>query len=157
MRQLGTMLRDLGWSLAVAESCTGGLVSAWITDVPGASAYFVGGVVAYADTVKQTVLRVPAMTLELHGAVSSACAEAMARGVREALSADVGLATTGIAGPGGATAEKPVGLVYVAADCCGGPVGTRELRLKGSREKIRHAATESVLRLARELLEARDR
>lgn len=157
MKQLGTLLRSLGWSLAVAESCTGGLVAAWITDVPGASAYFVGGVVAYADTVKQTVLRVPVQTLELHGAVSSACAEAMARGVREALGGDVGLATTGIAGPGGANAKKPVGLVYVAVDCYAGPGETRELRLEGSRARIRHAATESVLKLACELLEGCDR
>ena len=104
-----------GLRLATAESCTGGLVAARLTSVPGSSASFVGGVVAYADEVKRSELDVPEALLAEHGAVSAEVAEAMAEGARRRLGADVAVAVTGVAGPGGGTPEKPVGLVYLHA------------------------------------------
>jgi nicotinamide-nucleotide amidase len=111
---VGELLVRHGKTLAVAESCTGGLVAERVTAVPGASEYFRGGVCAYANEAKQALLSVPAALLEEHGAVSEPVARAMAEGVRTRLSADFGLATTGISGPSGGSPEKPVGLVYVA-------------------------------------------
>ena len=110
----GRLLREKGRTIALAESCTGGLVTEKLTDVPGSSAYVLGGVVAYADRAKQELLGVPAALLEAHGAVSEACARAMAEGVRERFGADLGVATTGISGPDGGSEEKPVGLVHIA-------------------------------------------
>ena len=110
----GRLLAEQGKTIAVAESCTGGLVAERITDVPGASAYFLGGVVAYANSAKQELLGVPESVLKEHGAVSDATVRAMAEGVRERFGADIGVATTGISGPEGGTDEKPVGLVHVA-------------------------------------------
>jgi nicotinamide-nucleotide amidase len=98
----------------VAESCTGGIVAQKLTDVPGSSAYFLGGVVAYSNAAKQELLGVPAALLQEHGAVSEACARAMAEGVRARFGADLGVSTTGISGPDGGTPEKPVGLVHLA-------------------------------------------
>jgi nicotinamide-nucleotide amidase len=103
-----------GLRAATAESCTGGTVAARLTSVPGASRAFVGGVVAYDNAVKEALLDVPAATLRAHGAVSEATVRAMAEGVLRRLGADVGVATTGVAGPGGGTPEKPVGTVWVA-------------------------------------------
>ncbi len=111
---VGGLLRESGATLATAESCTGGLIASRITDVPGASEYFAGGVVAYSNEIKQQVLGVPAELLIAHGAVSEECARAMAEGVREAFGSDWGVATTGIAGPGGGTDDKPVGLIFIA-------------------------------------------
>ncbi len=108
------VLRDKRLTIATAESCTGGLVSHLITNVPGSSDYYRGGVVAYANDVKEEVLHVPRAIIEREGAVSAACARAMAAGVRQLLQSDIGIATTGIAGPTGGTPDKPVGLVYIA-------------------------------------------
>ncbi|MGD1995140.1 MAG: nicotinamide-nucleotide amidohydrolase family protein [Anaerolineae bacterium] len=110
----GERLREQGLTLATAESCTGGLVSHLITNVPGSSDYYRGSVVAYANEVKEALLGVGREAIKEHGAVSPQVALEMAQGVRRALQADVGLAVTGIAGPGGGTPEKPVGLVYIA-------------------------------------------
>lgn len=112
--QAGEALRSHGWTLATGESCTGGLVAHLITEVAGSSEYFIGGVVAYSNPIKEAVLRVSPETLERLGAVSEQTAREMARGARAALGADVGLSVTGIAGPGGGTAEKPTGLTFVA-------------------------------------------
>ncbi|MGI8478370.1 MAG: CinA family nicotinamide mononucleotide deamidase-related protein [Gaiellaceae bacterium] len=144
--------RDL--TLGAAESCTGGLVAARLTDVAGSSDVFRGSVVAYANDVKETELGVPGQLLERHGAVSAEVAQAMARGARERLSADVGVAVTGIAGPDGGTAEKPVGLVLLHAV---GPDGekARRIELPGDREMIRGRATAAALHLVRKLLENR--
>jgi PncC family amidohydrolase len=109
-----------GLSVATAESCTGGLVAHELTEIPGSSGYFLGGIVAYADATKLTALGVPAELLERHGAVSAQVARAMAEGARERLSADLAVAVTGIAGPGGGSDAKPVGLTYIALD---GPAG----------------------------------
>ncbi|MGY4706759.1 CinA family protein [Candidatus Bipolaricaulota sp. J31] len=149
--EVGELLRENGLTLAVAESCTGGLVSSLITDVPGSSDYFLGGVVAYSNEVKEKVLGVPRNILESVGAVSAECARAMAEGVRRLMGADIGLATTGIAGPTGGTPTKPVGLVYIALSH---PEGTlvREFRLTGSRRGNKHSAAHEVLTLLRDFL-----
>jgi PncC family amidohydrolase len=103
-----------GLTVAVAESCTGGLVADAITDIPGSSRYFVGGVVAYSNAAKEGLLDVPAEALAAHGAVSAQVARAMAEGVRARFDADLGMAVTGIAGPDGGSEAKPVGLTYIA-------------------------------------------
>lgn len=108
------MLRDSGETLAVAESCTGGGVGAALTEIPGSSAVFLGGVIAYSNAVKQTLLDVPPDLIEAHGAVSDPVVSAMARGIRQGLGSDWAIAISGVAGPGGGTAEKPVGQVHLA-------------------------------------------
>jgi nicotinamide-nucleotide amidase len=145
------LLRQRSWTLATAESCTGGMVAERLTGVPGASDGFLGGVVAYADAIKEAELGVPASVLRQHGAVSAETAAAMARGARERLGADVAVAVTGIAGPGGGTIEKPVGLVYVHAES---PEGDERLTFDypGDREAIRRRATVSALHAVRRLL-----
>lgn len=144
-------LRQTGTTLAVAESCTGGLVGKLLTDESGSSDSFTGGVVAYANHVKQNVLGVPARLLEAHGAVSGQVAGAMAQGVRQRLGATFGLGITGIAGPS-SDGYKPVGLVYLAASCISGTVIRRHL-FKGTREMIRlQAATRSLDLLRRAFL-----
>lgn len=145
------LLRERGLRLATAESCTGGLVGAALTEIPGSSDVYVGGVVAYANEVKERALGVPAETLARYGAVSAETALAMADGARAAFDADVAVAVTGVAGPGGGTEEKPVGLVHVAA---AGPMGQREARLDfpGDRETIRARAVTSALHLVRRLV-----
>jgi competence/damage-inducible protein CinA-like protein len=146
-----SLCRAEGLRLATAESCTGGLVAGRLTSVPGSSDVFVGGVVAYADDVKRSGLGVPAEILERHGAVSAEAAEAMARGARERLGADVAVAVTGIAGPGGGTPEKPVGLVYLHAEGPDGGLG-RELSFPGDRDSIRARSVVGALHLVRRLL-----
>ena len=140
-----------GLRLATAESCTGGMVAARLTDVPGSSESFIGGVVAYADEVKRSELEVSEALLVEHGAVSAEVAAAMADGARRRLGADVAVAVTGIAGPGGGTPEKPVGRVHLHAT---GPDGSlaRTLDLPGEREQVRVRATVTALHLLRALL-----
>ncbi len=137
------LLRESGATLAVAESCTGGRVSAALTSVPGASQSFVGGVVAYDNAVKIAQLGVAAQTLATAGAVSEEAAREMARGARERLGADIALATTGIAGPDGGTPEKPVGLVWFALD--DGEGRAHRLQLRGDRDAIARRATTAAL------------
>ena len=145
------LLRDRGLTLGTAESCTGGLVAARITDVPGSSDVFLGSIVSYADSVKRDRLGVPDDVLAAHGAVSAETAEAMAAGARAALGVDVAVSVTGIAGPGGGTEEKPVGLVYLHAV---GPDGelSRRLDFPGDRETIRLRAAVAALHLVRRLV-----
>jgi nicotinamide-nucleotide amidase len=145
------LAREQGVSLATAESCTGGLVASRLTSVPGSSDVFRGGVVAYSDDVKEAELGVPHAVLEEHGAVSAESAKAMAEGARERLGADVAVAVTGVAGPGGGTAEKPVGLVYLHASSPGGDEA-RRIDLPGDREMIRGRATAAALHLLRRML-----
>lgn len=133
---VGELLRRSGRSVAVAESCTGGLLGERISAVPGASDYFRGGVVAYANEVKTAQLGVPAEMLEEHGAVSEAVAVAMAQGVRERFDADFGLSTTGISGPTGGSEEKPVGLVWVGVATAEG-VQAREFLFPFERDRHR--------------------
>ena len=134
------LCRERGLTVATAESCTGGLVAARLTSVPGSSDVFVGGIVSYSNEVKEGELGVPAETLLRHGAVSAETAAAMARGVRQRLSAAVGVSVTGIAGPGGGSDEKPVGLVYLHVSGAGGDLAT-EFNLPGDRETVEPAAT----------------
>jgi competence/damage-inducible protein CinA-like protein len=145
------LLRERGLTLATAESCTGGLVGGKLTDIPGSSDVYVGGVVAYSNEIKERALGVPAATLAEHGAVSAETASAMAHGARTALGADIAVSVTGIAGPDGGTEEKPVGLVHFAAT---GPMGEREARLDfpGDRDTIRRRAVTAALHLVRRLV-----
>ena len=145
------LCRARGWTLSTAESCTGGMVAERITSVPGASDVFLGAVVAYANDVKQAELGVPADVLERHGAVSAETAQAMAAGARERLGADVAVAVTGVAGPGGGTAEKPVGLVHLHATSPDGELA-QEFTLPSDRETIRRRSTVMALHLLRRLL-----
>jgi nicotinamide-nucleotide amidase len=145
------LCRAQGLTLATAESCTGGLIAERLTRVPGSSDVFLGGIVAYANEVKVRQLGVPADLIELHGAVSPEVAAAMASGVRERLGADVAIADTGVAGPGGGTDEKPVGLVYVAAET---PDASRVLDFNypADRQAVRSRAAVAGLHLVRRLL-----
>ena len=143
--------RSRGLTLATAESCTGGLVAARLTSVPGSSDVFLGGVVAYADDVKMRELGVSEQLLREHGAVSAEVAGAMAQGARERLGADLAVAVTGIAGPGGGTPEKPVGLVFLHVS---GPSGERsvDFTFGHDRETVRARATATALHLVRRLV-----
>lgn len=152
--ELGEQLRGRAWQLAVAESCTGGLIGYRITSISGSSDYFAGGVIAYSNRSKEQLLGVAPATLASVGAVSAECALEMARGVRRALEADVGIASTGIAGPGGATPRKPVGLVYVAVSAPH-TEDVLELRLAGDRLAVMDAAANAALQLALRQLAAR--
>jgi competence/damage-inducible protein CinA-like protein len=145
------LCRKHGLTLATAESCTGGLVAARLTDIAGASDVFRGSVVAYADEVKSEGLAVPQEVLERHGAVSAETAAAMAAGVRARLDADVGVAVTGVAGPGGGTPEKPVGLVYFHASAPDGELAG-DFSVPADRATIRVRATVAALHLVRRLL-----
>jgi len=146
------LCRVQGLTLGTAESCTGGLVAGRLTSVPGSSDVFRGGLVAYDNGIKETLLGVPSGLLAEHGAVSAEVAEAMAQGARERLGVDVAVSVTGIAGPGGGTPEKPVGLVFFHAT---GPSGDRALRIElpGDRGVIRSRSTVAALHLVRRLLE----
>lgn len=130
------LIRDRGLTLALAESCTGGLIAKRITDIPGSSGYFLEGVVTYGNTAKMRLLGVSPDLLDKNGAVSSECASAMAKGVRSAAGSDLGLAVTGVAGPEGGTVEKPVGTVFIslaAPDGC----WTKHFQFHGSRDEVR--------------------
>ena len=144
--------RERGWTIATAESCTGGLVAAGLTAIPGATDVVLGGVVAYANEVKIRELGVPAGLIEEHGAVSAEVAEAMARGARERLGVDVAVSVTGIAGPGGGTAEKPVGLVHFHAVTPQASEGGF-FSFPGDRDSIRRRAVVGSLQLVRRMLE----
>ena len=135
-----------GLTVATAESCTGGLVAHLITEVPGSSGYFRGGVVAYSDSVKASLLGVPDEALARHGAVSAQVAVAMAVGARSRLHADLGVGVTGVAGPDGGTDSKPVGLVYVAVAGEGAP-RVQRFMWPHDREGNKRASAEAALRM----------
>jgi PncC family amidohydrolase len=149
--QIAAALLARRQTLATAESCTGGLLGAALTSLPGSSVWYLGGVVAYANFLKTGLLGVPPDILAAHGAVSPETARAMAAGAREKTGADFALAVTGIAGPAGGTPEKPVGLVYIAL---AGPqsLEIREHRFPGARAEVRAAATAAALRQLLDLL-----
>jgi nicotinamide-nucleotide amidase len=153
---VGDLLARGGHTVATAESCTGGLIAERLTDVAGSSAYFLGGVVAYSDRIKEEVLGVPRQVLGEAGAVSEATAVEMARRVRLLLGADLGLAATGIAGPSGGSQAKPVGTVHVAvsgpATAGGDQVAHRLLSLPGDRQRVRRLASQWGLELLRRAL-----
>jgi PncC family amidohydrolase len=148
----GDLLRRRELTLVVAESCTGGLVGDRLTDVPGSSDYFLGGIISYANQAKVHLLGVRPETLEAHGAVSQATVLEMARGVRAALPAEIGLAVSGIAGPGGGTPEKPVGTVWIGL-CATGFEDARHFHFSGSRRSIKRQSAEAALALLLEYLD----
>lgn len=144
-------LRENKKSVATAESCTGGMVSKFLTDVAGSSEVFLGSVVSYANSVKENVLGVSSETLEKYGAVSENTAKEMAEGVRRVMKSDIALSTTGIAGPGGGTPEKPVGTVcFGITSDKGTKTYTKHFGETLSRHEIRHKATEFALSLITE-------
>ena len=143
---VGRLLRERRWRLSVAESCTGGLVLHRLTNIPGASAYVDRGVICYNNASKIEWLGVPEATVQRHGAVSSQTARAMARGIRTASRTELGLAVSGIAGPGGGTRRKPVGLVYVALATARRTL-CRAYRCTGGREQIKTQASTRALDL----------
>lgn len=132
---IGTLLKQKGLTMSAAESCTGGTISQLITSVPGCSEYYLGSVTSYANSVKEKVLGVPASIIEQHGAVSSECVAKMAEGVRRLTGSDVSVATSGIAGPGGGTPDKPVGLVWIGVST---PLGTQTFRHLFTNDRARN-------------------
>jgi PncC family amidohydrolase len=147
-KEIGDELRKRGLSVSTAESCTGGLVSHRITNVSGSSDYYKGGVIAYANEVKEKILHVAEKTLEEKGAVSAECALEMAKGVRKLLGSDVGIATTGIAGPTGGTPDKPVGLVYIALATKDYVYHEKHI-FHGDREENKREAADAALEMLR--------
>ena len=150
--RVGRALLARAARLAVAESCTGGLLGSRVTGVPGSSRYFLGGVVAYHNSAKAAVLRVPRRMLGRFGAVSAPVAAAMARGARRVFRAEIAVAVTGVAGPGGGSAGKPVGLVYVAV-CGFGRSRCRKASFMGDRRRVRDQAADLALIMLLEHLE----
>ncbi len=142
--EIGNMLKEKGFTLSCAESCTGGLLTSRLTDVAGCSEYFQGSIVAYSNDIKKNMLGVKEETLNLFGAVSEQTALAMAIGIRQLFQTTIGVSITGIAGPGGGTAEKPVGLVYVAVS---GPTGDtiKKFNFNGDRTEIKQKVVDAAL------------
>lgn len=153
-RLIGETLREKGLKLALAESCTGGLLSSTITDIAGSSDYFLGSIVAYHDGVKESVLGVKANTLEKYGAVSAQTAKEMALGARKRLNAGLSAAITGIAGPGGGTKEKPVGLVFIAVSK-GKKTVVERFVFKGARKAVKRQSAEAALSMLAKALGVR--
>ena len=150
--QIGTLLRQRSMKIAIAESCTGGLVADRITDVPGSSDYFIGGVVAYAYEAKVTLLHVSWDTLRLYGAVSREVVIEMARGVRTALGADIGVSVSGIAGPGGGLPEKPVGTTWIGLSARDGD-WARKFVWDGDRRANKEASAQAALQFVLDYLD----
>ena len=150
---VGAMLRERGYRVAAAESCTGGLLASRLTDVPGSSAYVSGAIVAYDNDVKLRDLGVPPEILETHGAVSEPVAVAMLEGVLRAMKADVAVAITGIAGPDGGTPAKPVGTVVIAVQVPGRPMHVRTYSFFGGRTQVKFQSTQTALDRVRRLLQ----
>lgn len=149
--KLGRILKERGLWLAVAESCSGGLLSSWITDIPGSSEYFKGGIVSYTGYAKKELLGVSSETLEHFGAESAQTARAMADGVRRRLNADISLSITGLAGPSGGTVEKPVGTVFIGW-AFKEEVDAQEYIFVGARRQIKEAASMAALELLEGIL-----
>ena len=145
-KEIGDLLSQRGWSLAVAESCTGGLLGHRITNVSGSSAYFQGGVISYSNEAKERVLGVPSETLAEHGAVSKETALAMARGARRLMHTDIAVSVTGIAGPTGGTEDKPVGLVCLGLAAQDAELWERHI-WTGDRTQNKELSAEAALRL----------
>lgn len=148
---VGELLKQKGLTIALAESLTGGLIAARLTEVPGSSQYIKGGIVAYSNELKEKLLGVPPDILEKHGAVSRETASAMAYGIRNRASSDIGLAVTGIAGPGGDTPDKPLGLVYIALSAASGILCDRYI-FPGNRTGVRQGTVNVALSTVRRFL-----
>jgi nicotinamide-nucleotide amidase len=152
--QVAALLRGAGQTIATGESCTGGLLVARLTELPGSSDYVQGAIVAYSDEAKVAEAGVQPELIETHGAVSGEVAAALAEGARSRLDAEVGVGVTGIAGPGGGSPEKPVGLVWLSVAAAGGEPLTRSVNLPGGRADVRDRATTVALHLIRRVLSA---
>lgn len=150
-REIGQLLRQKGLTLGTVESGTGGLISHLITNIPGSSDYFKGGVVSYANEIKMKVTGVEESTLQRYGAVSAQTAEEMAQGGRKLLNVDICVADTGIAGPGGATPGKPVGLFYLGLSHKGGTCSRRH-QFSGTRREIKQSTARVALEWVKEYL-----
>lgn len=148
---VGQLLLEKGYTIACAESCTGGLLTSCLTDVAGSSAYVKGSVVSYTNEVKHGVLGVSQKLLDTVGAVSSEVAAEMAEGVRRVIGSDIGVSVTGLAGPGGGTAEKPVGLVFIGISDSSG-TNVIKCIFKGSRVEVKQQAAQRALQLIAEYL-----
>jgi nicotinamide-nucleotide amidase len=151
---IGSMLHERGLTIAAAESCTGGLLLSRLTDVAGSSAYVLGGVTAYSNPLKTGLAGVPAALLEAHGAVSEPVATALAAGVRERTGASLGIGITGIAGPGGGTAQKPVGTVVIALSGAAIESRVRTFSFFGGRPQVKFQATQAAMDMVRRTLQA---
>lgn len=149
---IGRLLCERGWRIATAESCTGGLIAHRITNVAGSSDYFESGVISYSNESKMELLKVPGEVINAYGTVSRQTAIAMAEGIRRLRNTEMGLGVTGIAGPGGGSASKPVGLVYIALSS-EIRVECSELRFGGEREAIKLKISEAALEMIRRQLE----
>jgi PncC family amidohydrolase len=151
--QVGEALQAKGWMIGTAESCTGGLILHRLTNIPGSSAYVLGGIVAYSNAIKMGVLHVREDTLKQFGAVSEQTAHEMAQGALALLGADIALSVTGIAGPGGGSAEKPVGLVYIgAATKADGVIRIERHQWTGDRLAVKTASATRALEIALEII-----
>lgn len=150
--QLVSVLKERNLTVSAAESCTGGMIGAEITSVPGISSYFLGSVVTYSNSAKERLLGVPRGILFAYGAVSDQTARSMARGAVSLYGSDVAVAVTGIAGPGGATPDKPVGLVYIAVTD-GETVRSERFLFDGDREAVRSSTVRNALRMLKEFAE----
>lgn len=145
--QVGAALRKRGWTVCTAESCTGGLIAAWLTEIPGSSDYVLGGIVSYSNAAKQALLGVQEDTLRQHGAVSAETAAEMAVGAQARFDADLAVSVTGIAGPGGGTDGKPVGLTYIGLAGRSGILIVERHVWPGDRHSVREASAARALEL----------
>ena len=150
-QRIGKLLLAKNLTLSVCESCTGGMLGSIITSVAGSSKYFLGGVVAYADNVKQEIVGVRSQTLQRCGAVSTAAVREMALGIKKRMRSDIGIAITGIAGPGGGSGIKPIGTVYIAI-VVRKRITMQRCLFKGSRQEIRRAACAKTLDMLEQML-----
>ncbi len=149
--ELGKLLTAKNLTIACAESCTGGLLTSRLTDVPGSSAYVQGSIVSYSNDVKKSVLKVQAETLKNFGAVSEQTARQMSANVRELLKTDIGVGVTGIAGPGGGTAEKPVGTVYISVSDSRKTI-VKLFNFSGSRSEIKNQACDAAMQMVMDVV-----
>jgi len=152
LEDIGGLLRKKSWTISAAESCTGGLISNLLTSIPGSSDYFLGGIVAYSNKIKMNLLSVSPQTLKTFGAVSKETVKEMAAGAKKLFKTDVGISTSGIAGPGGGTKEKPVGTVALGVDIPRKIITNIE-HFKGERNEIRKMAVIQILKNLKNLLE----
>ena len=152
LEDIGILLKKKGWTISSAESCTGGLIGHLLTSIPGSSDYFVGGVIAYSNGIKTDLLSVSPRTLKKFGAVSEETVREMAHGVKNLLKTNVGISTSGIAGPTGGTEKKPVGTVALGVDIPQ-KIITNIMHFKGKRNDIKEMAAMKVLEMLKNLLE----
>lgn len=146
-KKVGEALKKLGLTIATAESCTGGLIGHTLTNIPGSSAYYDRGIISYSNQAKMELLDVPEQIINTYGAVSSETAKAMAQGIKKHSDVDIGVATTGIAGPTGGTPEKPVGLVYISLVLPDGRIIVKKFTFSGDRHENKQSTCAAALRL----------